>query len=128
MLQGRPSASRISSTTRRQSSEPWNPRSGLKPADREQLEVRQPAAALSETESSEPASLTSSLALLGAGEQVDELAAVRVDHPGYRAQRGYLASAGCNPHSTFSWPAQRPARGSSPGITWRVQWVQPIDG
>ena len=39
MLQGRPSARRISSTTRRQSSEPWKPRSGLKPPDREQLEV-----------------------------------------------------------------------------------------
>ena len=34
MLHGRPLASRISSTTRRQSSEPWNPRSGLNPRSR----------------------------------------------------------------------------------------------
>ncbi len=32
------------------------------------------------------------------------------------------------PHSVLSSPAQRPARGSSPGATRRVQGSQPIDG
>ena len=32
------------------------------------------------------------------------------------------------PHSTLSPPDQRPARGSSPGLTARVQWVQPMLG
>jgi ribosomal-protein-alanine N-acetyltransferase len=34
----------------------------------------------------------------------------------------------CRPHSVFAEPAQRPARGSSPGATRRVQGAQPMDG
>ena len=37
----------------------------------------------------------------------------------------YLA---CRPHSVFWNPDQRPARGSSPGRTGRVQCVQPMLG
>jgi hypothetical protein len=32
------------------------------------------------------------------------------------------------PHSVFSLPRQRPARGSSPGFTGLVQGAQPMDG
>jgi len=34
----------------------------------------------------------------------------------------------CKPHSVLVNPGQRPARGSSPGLTARVQWVQPMLG
>ena len=33
----------------------------------------------------------------------------------------------CNPHSILEVPDQRPARGSSPGATARVQGAQPMD-
>jgi hypothetical protein len=39
-----------------------------------------------------------------------------------------LQPAGCNPHSVLAKPDQRPARGSSPSFTGRVQYVQPMLG
>ena len=36
-------------------------------------------------------------------------------------------AATCRPHSVLALPAQRPARGSSPGDTGRVHGQQPID-
>ncbi len=41
---------------------------------------------------------------------------------------GYGCGQPCRPHSDLSCPAQRPARGSSPGFTARVHGQQPIDG
>ncbi len=106
-------------------SEPWNPRSGLKPptASSSRSAVCRGAQPNGRETGRARGKL---LALTGRHQQVDELATVGVDQR--RARRGYFASAGCSPHSTFSWPAQRPARGSSPGITCRVQCVHPIDG
>src|SRR5687768_8551449 len=41
---------------------------------------------------------------------------------------GYESAHTCSPHSVLLVPAQRPARGSSPGATLRVQGWQPMDG
>ena len=54
-------------------------------------------------------------------------------HVGRHGQRlgqgvGGGGHAGCSPHSVLAKPAQRPARGSSPGATRWVQGSQPIDG
>ena len=45
-------------------------------------------------------------------------------------QRSHLRSPlyWCSPHSVLAKPDQRPARGSSPGRTGRVQCVQPMEG
>ena len=42
--------------------------------------------------------------------------------------RTALPSMKWMPHSVFSLPRQRPARGSSPGLTGLVQGAQPMDG
>jgi len=42
--------------------------------------------------------------------------------------RAAVVAPGWSPHSVLSEPAQRPARGSSPGATGRVAGAHPIDG
>src|SRR5437899_4864926 len=42
-------------------------------------------------------------------------------------RRNWCRRHRCNPHSVLSLPAQRPALGSSPGATARVQGAQPME-
>ena len=42
--------------------------------------------------------------------------------------RMFGAQASCRPHSVLSRPAHRPDRGSSPGATFDVHGMQPMDG
>ncbi len=65
----------------------------------------------------------------GAGERPGgrrmRASAIRDDRAGERPEG---RAQECRPHSSLSLPAHRPARGSSPSETGRVQGQQPIDG
>ena len=141
MLQASPSASRISSTTRPQSSDPWKPRSGLKPpiasSSRSaacfgaQLDARQRAAR------ARPAASRS----VAAREQVDQLASVQGSSSRPQPSRGQSAGAVTRYPGSVTSPRRGAARtrpfparpsgrraGPRPASPGRVQCVQPIDG